>query len=168
MLPRKFCLRLALFIIANTRRNLALLYLRSTVIILQAEQLRLNKNNFYIWARRSKGKGNPDFTHLFYIYSDFTTNLSFMVQSKTRQSFMSRSCAFLHLKCTITLTGNQRHMKSLQFHGRYRGWKQVQFFKGVNPVQNPAELGNKWTGELEFPDWRVRFLHLHPLNVSHM
>lgn len=74
-----------------------------------------------------------------------------MAQSETRQSFMNRSCAHLCLKCAITLTGNQRHRKTLQFH-ETEGKTRCDFSKGyTKPVQNPAELGSMCIGELEFP-----------------
>lgn len=80
MLPRKFCLKLALFIIATTRRNLALLYLRTTVIILQADSLNLIRITFSSEPEDLKAKEAP-ILPIYFIYSDFTTNLSFMAQS---------------------------------------------------------------------------------------
>lgn len=48
------------------------------------------------------------------------------------------------------------------------GKNRCHFSKGyTNLVQNPAELGNMWTGELEFHGWNVRFLRLHLMNVNH-
>lgn len=126
MLPRKFCLKLALFIIANTRRNLALLYLRTTVIILQAEQLKFNKNNFSFWARRSKGKGSPNFTHLFYIFRLYNQSLLWYKVKLSNHLWMDPTLLL------NTCPNANWQPETLQLHGRHTGWKLVLLFWGLH------------------------------------